>query len=171
MADPGDWVLATISAWLGEQPKRNVKRLIVDYIDFNEMYDALCTLHGRAGLKEPTKHRDMGDPDIPKEKTALALVELLEKFHNGEFGGVPNFVCHSKDIHRIPMASFAKNDTVSLGTRMTDLEKIITELMKKIDKFEGVSAIACQHWSAQLCNMTPALPPTDSAQKSGVERA
>ena len=44
-------------------------------------------------------------------------------------------------------------------------------LPRPLAAVEGGSAPACQHWSAQLCNMTPALPPTDSAQKAGVERA
>ena len=44
-------------------------------------------------------------------------------------------------------------------------------LHRPLAAVEGGSAPARQHWSAQLCNMTPALPPTDSAQKAGVERA
>ena len=137
-SDPGEWACATISAWFLENPKRNVQRLIVDHLDFDEMFDALCLLHTRAMMDRPTKHQDRGDPDIPKEKTAAALVGLIERFQNCEFGDFPNFCVSSKDISKIPLASFEHIDNGALGAGLLILKKWLLSWLKRSTSLMGL---------------------------------
>lgn len=109
----------------------------MDYLDFDCVFVALGRLCEIAGLSKPTKHMELGDPARPVEMATSEIVDLMDKIIKN--GDCPNFVVPSTDLEKVPMVSFSNGDVVPLGARMSDLEKVVTDLAKKIDKFEGVN--------------------------------